>query len=223
MNQSVRNNTLVVFVDYDDTLLPTSYLCSLIDTEDLVLQKEKETGKIEKFWAKSRKQEEIKANLERVGASACDLLDKLHANMPSSQIKIVTNASLKWVENTLKIASKYSESYKKMKDMLDPDQNPSSIKVSARPKGCDHYKWKVFAYDHHMFNEMNLNKEMNVLTIGDQWDDHRSLWRTSAFQLHQRNISHLPIKFDVNPSCRRLAHELQFLAKTLLPSLFAMN
>merc|ERR1712228_651680 len=128
-----------------------------------------------------------------------------------------------WVENTLMIASKLSKSYKKISYLLDLDQNPSVIEVSARRKCYHPLDWKVFAYDHHMFNEMNLNKKMNVLTIGDQWNDHRSLWRTSAFQLHQRNISHLPIKFDENPSCRRLAEELQFIAKTLLPSLFAMN
>eukprot|EP01083_Nonionella_stella_P257114 880361_1 len=93
----------VVFLDYDDTLLPTTYLLSNIEYE--INQK---TKLIKTFSINGKRNEiEIKqfvVDLEKAGNATLKFLSKIFAKFKSSNIKIVTSGIKGWVPEALFVA-----------------------------------------------------------------------------------------------------------------------
>eukprot|EP00483_Globobulimina_turgida_P005411 UN05421 len=94
-------------------MFPSSYLLENIDCNI-----DTNSGKIKTFQVEKNKKKEFVSNLQNVGHSVLQLLNKLFFHFKSSQIKIVTNSANGWVFDALSIAATFCKTYNKIKALL---------------------------------------------------------------------------------------------------------
>ena len=139
LNDSQRHNNLIIF-DWDDTLLPTSFLLSknLIDTENKLS---------EKTQLKINKLEELVKNL-------------LELSLSKGDVYIVTNAGEGWVEDSTK------KFYPNIKDILDKIEIISARKDYEKKYPNDTKLWKIGAFLN-LKKRLNGNLITNIVCLGD--------------------------------------------------------
>ena len=200
----------VILIDWDDTIMPSSYICSMINYEmDDKAQKLKSLSINNVTGA-----HDFPANLEKTGKTAYDLLCKICTKYEPSNIKIVTNCAQKWFNDSLIITGFFCRNYQKIAGLL----NAKGIDVVfARDENLDSIHWKTKCFDRLLWPYFNGRKQpkLNVTTIGDQWHDHVSIQQTFTYQLHGNYISHHQIKLYENPDCRYLCVEHKYISDLL--------
>ena len=139
LNDSQRHNNLIIF-DWDDTLLPTSFLLSknLIDTENKLS---------EKTQLKINKLEELVKNL-------------LELSLSKGDVYIVTNAGEGWVEDSTK------KFYPNIKDILDKIEIISARKDYEKKYPNDTKLWKIGAFLN-LKKRLNGDLITNIVCLGD--------------------------------------------------------
>eukprot|EP01084_Bolivina_argentea_P045780 84242_1 len=208
----------IICLDYDDTLMPTTYLLSKIQYEGNL-----ETNKITKFsFIGNPNKNEIQAfvaNLDNAGNAAFKLLKQIIFKCKPTNIKIVTNGANGWIKESLIVAGTFCKIYKQIANLL---QFYNIEIFYARNKNIDMKYWKTKCYDeilvkelHYKHKNRNTQVMYNILTIGDQWFDHISIKQSFTYTIYSNFITHHQIKFFSAPDCRYLAIELNYVCNLL--------
>eukprot|EP00483_Globobulimina_turgida_P006059 UN06069 len=214
MKQSDDLKQYIILLDWDDTMFPSSYLLENID-----FCMDTNSGKIKAFHVAKNKEEEFVSNLQNVGHSALQLLNKLLFHFESSQIKIVTNSANGWVFDALSIAATFCSTYNKIKHLLI--NNKIEI-MYARKYDLQQCFWKIKCFNL-LLSQFNLEERSNIIiSIGDQWADHTSLRQCLLFCTFKKNIFHHQIKFLEAPDCSYLCIELKYI-NDIIESYFLCN
>ena len=139
LNDSQRHNNLIIF-DWDDTLLPTSFLSSknLIDTENKLN---------EKTQLKISKLEELVKNL-------------LELSLSKGDVYIITNAGEGWVEDSTK------KFYPNIRDILDKIEIISARKDYEKKYPNETKLWKIRAFLN-LKKRLNDYLITNIVCLGD--------------------------------------------------------
>merc|ERR1711879_255380 len=100
----------LVFLDWDDTLFPTSYVLKNIEYEI-----DETTNTVSTFSINGKsnesENEQFIAELDKTGQSALDLLCSVLLRFESANIKIVTNGQEGWLYESLLVAASFCEIY----------------------------------------------------------------------------------------------------------------
>ena len=139
INDSKRHNSLIIF-DWDDTLLPTSFLATRGIFEDKNELSEKEQGKINKL------ENSVKKLLEMA--------------LSKGDVYIITNAGDGWVEFS---SEKY---YPNIKELLDKIEVISAREKYAEKYPEQSNKWKIETF---LNLKKRLNDDLitNIICVGD--------------------------------------------------------
>ena len=139
LNDSQRHNNLIIF-DWDDTLLPTSFLLykDAIDNENKLNEKDK---------SKIYKLEQLVKNL-------------LTLSLSKGDVYIITNAGEGWVEDSAK------KFYPDIKEILDKIEVISARKDYEQKYPNDTKLWKIGAFLN-LKNRLNEDLITNILCLGD--------------------------------------------------------
>ena len=139
LNDSQRHNHLIIF-DWDDTLLPTSFLIykNVIGNENKLNEKDQ---------IKINKLEQLVSNL-------------LTLSLSKGDVYIITNSGEGWVEESTK------KFYPNIKDILDKIEIISARKDYEKKYPNDTKLWKIGAFLN-LKNRLNEDLITNILCIGD--------------------------------------------------------
>jgi len=139
LNDSQRHNHLIIF-DWDDTLLPTSFLIykNVISNENKLNEKDQ---------IKINKLEQLVSNL-------------LTLSLSKGDVYIITNSGEGWVEESTK------KFYPNIKDILDKIEVISARKDYEKKYPNDTKLWKIGAFLN-LKNRLNEDLITNILCIGD--------------------------------------------------------
>jgi len=139
LNDSQRHNHLIIF-DWDDTLLPTSFLIykNVICNENKLNEKDQ---------IKINKLEQLVSNL-------------LTLSLSKGDVYIITNSGEGWVEESTK------KFYPNIKDILDKIEVISARKDYEKKYPNDTKLWKIGAFLN-LKNRLNEDLITNILCIGD--------------------------------------------------------
>eukprot|EP01084_Bolivina_argentea_P114358 203609_1 len=162
-----------IFLDYDDTLVPTTYLLSNIRYEANF-----QTNKITKYSLIGNEKEFI-ANLEKAGNAAFKFLNQIISKFTPENIRIVTNGVDGWVKESLIVAATLCKIYGQIANLIEYYKLDIFY---ARDKTIEIKYWKTKIYDDILLREIHCkrtyrNKHImyNIVTIGDHWMDHMSM------------------------------------------------
>ena len=219
----------LVLLDWDDTVMPTSYLLSNIEYEV-----NRTTKRVTSFRFKSsgkEKVDEFRRNLRESGSAALRLLRTLYLHFVDSasgrNLLIVTNGVEEWLWNSLAITGTLCPIYRQIEQFL---HDQSTQIIYARNLCLSHNYWKMASFDLILdrFLEQKRCHRINVITIGDQWTDHCSIEMTSTFRRHRGSVSHHQIKLYPDSDAHYMAVELNciadlFIADDTILLHFAMN
>eukprot|EP01084_Bolivina_argentea_P035721 66194_1 len=206
----------VLILDYDDTLMPTTYLLSNID-----YNMNKKTKKITSFTIGSKlnptQRLQFISNLDKSGQSCFKLLTKIFTKFKAINIKIVTNGVQGWIPDSLYIAASFCPIYTNILHLLGQQQVAI---IYARNQTVKRSEWKVKCFDQILWQylngqQSNAKKSVNVVTVGDQWLDHQSIKRSLTHHCYGHCINHHQIKLFPNPDCRYLCVELDYISTLL--------
>ena len=139
LNDSQRHNNLIIF-DWDDTLLPTSFLLSknMIDNENKICEKDR---------TKINKLEQLVSNL-------------LTLSLSKGDVYIITNSGEGWVEESTK------KFYPNIKDILEKIEVISARKDYEKKHPNDSKLWKIDAFLN-LKNRLNEDLITNIICLGD--------------------------------------------------------
>ena len=139
LNDSQRHNNLIIF-DWDDTLLPTSFLLykNKIDSQNKLNEKDQ---------AKINKLENLVKNL-------------LTLSLSKGDVYIITNSGEGWVEESTQ------KFYPNIKDILDKIEIISARKDYEEKYPNDSKLWKIGAFLN-LKNRLNEDLITNILCLGD--------------------------------------------------------
>jgi len=189
--------TQLVIIDWDDTLVPTSFL-----TKHLKFGFNGCSRKLSMCWVKSgHSMESICRKLALAGDAALRMLQTLYI-MFGRNIWIVTNAKEEWLWGSLDIAGALAPVWREVAALVTTFNIPIHY---ARAN-----KLRKSAVFHQIltsgFETTPLDAgPLNVLTIGDQWHDH----------VLSDAVSHHRIKLAGSPTALYLANELMAVSQLL--------
>ena len=208
----------IVIMDWDDTLMPSTYLMSNIG-----YKVDAQTKRVSEIWLKpgsTGKEHEIRAALKESGTAALYLLRTLYLhfvdNASGQKLLIVTNGEQKWFWTSLIIAGALCPIYRQIELFLKAHRTEI---IFARNPNLQHKYWKMVSFDwilHQNLVEQQCDR-VNVITVGDQWTDHCSIEMASTFRRHPNAVSHHQIKFRSNVNARYIASELRYIASLFVP------
>ena len=214
---SISSTQHLVLLDWDDTVMPTTYLLSHIDFE-----MDNTTKKVTSFRLKSGskgKEEEIRRTLNESGSAALRMLKALYLYFVDSvsgrELLIVTNGVEEWLWNSLIITGTLCPIYRQIEQLLHGQKTQI---IYARNLSLSSNYWKMARFDLILqrFLDQKQYRKLNVITIGDQWTDHCSIEMTNTFRRcndpNARRISHHQIKLFPAVDARYLAVELNYIA-----------
>ena len=183
LNDSKRHNNIIIF-DWDDTLLPTSYLLS----KNVIYKEKKENKLSEKDQTKIKKLEQLVKNLLEISLSKAD-------------VYIITNAGEGWVEQSAK------DFYPNIKEILDEIEIISARKDYEKKYPENLKYWKIGAF---LNLKSRLNEELitNIVCLGD------SIFEMEAGKILASNFIHAvikTIKFMESPRLEELNKQLNLV------------
>lgn len=208
-----RSTQHVVLLDWDDTLMPTTYLLSHI-----AYKVNRNTKKVMAFRFKSGsngKENEIRQRLQESGSAALRMLRTLYLHFlnraSGRNLLIVTNGAPEWLWNSLTITGALCPIYRQIEQLLRGQRTQI---VYARNRRLEPNYWKMAKFDLILerFIEQKRCQNVNVITIGDQWTDHCSIALAPIFQRHPKAISHHQIKLYPAADAHYMATELNYIA-----------
>jgi len=209
-NQYKTTMQHILILDWDDTVMPTTYLLSNIEYDA-----DPRTKRLKSFRVKpgsEQKEEEIRRHLNESGQAALRMLSSLYLyfvdNSAERNLLIVTNGATEWMQYSLTIAGSLCPVYRRIQQLL---RKQNTRTIFARNRRVHPQYWKMAAFDEILdqFLEQKRCHRLNVVTIGDQWNDHHSIEMTPTFQRRQRAVSHHHIKLEPAVDARYLAIELR--------------
>ena len=183
LNDSKRHNNIIIF-DWDDTLLPTSYLLS----KNVIYKEKKENKLSEKDQTKIKKLEQLVKNLLEISLSKAD-------------VYIITNAGEGWVEQSAQ------DFYPNIKEILDEIEIISARKDYEKKYPENLKYWKIGAF---LNLKSRLNEELitNIVCLGD------SIFEMEAGKILASNFIHAvikTIKFMESPKLEELNKQLNLV------------
>jgi len=202
----------LVFIDYDDTLMPSTWLIQHMDFEI-----DAKTKKLRTFALSARSEAEraqFVRDLDKAGQACLSLLRAVFAHFDRRNVFIVTNCQFMWVWHSLVMAGSFCRVFRDIERLLSAQKTEI---IYARNLSLEQTYWKAVCFDQ-LLSRFTLRRggcRLNVVTMGDQWTDHRSLRQTLCFQAMGARISHHQLKLFVEPDARYLAVELQYITALL--------
>lgn len=203
----------LVLLDWDDTVMPTTYLLSHFD-----IYADSKTNKLKAFGLKTgskEKEDEIRRTLKESGSAALRMLKALYLyfvdNASGRNLIIVTNGEKEWLWHSLTIAGALCPIYRQIEQLLR-GQNTEIIYARIQCLNPNHWKMTSFDCILDRFIGQKRCHKINVITIGDQWTDHCSIEMTSVFRRNQSAVSHHSIKLFPAADARYMAVELSYIA-----------
>ena len=206
----------VLLLDWDDTLMPTSYLKSNFD-----IYIDRSTKRVTTFRLKKKsksKEDEIRRTLKEAGSAAFRMLKAFYLyfvdNTSGRNLYIVTNGAEHWLWNSLTVAGALCSVYHETEQLL---RGQNTHIIYARKYCVNPNYWKMASFDHilNQYLEQKQCHKLNVITIGDQWTDHYSIEMTSTFRRHHRAISHHRFKLYPAADAHYMAAEMRYITKLI--------
>lgn len=180
------NNATVVILDWDDTLLPSSWITQAGHRLDTPLEIDETT----------------RQQLETLEQSVANLL---HCVTQRSTCVIITNAETGWVELS---AAKFMPSVAKVVNRLRVVSARSSYERTYPDSPLD---WKFAAFTQELdsfYNGFAADARRNVISFGDSLHEREAIHLvTGAMQ----NVHTKSIKFVERPSIRQLQHQVDMV------------
>ena len=168
LSSLIYTQKYIICIDFDDTLFPTSFC-----------------NNFERIYDHYHPPKDI----AQIAEPLHDLLTNLIKLYGSENIFIVTNSLQPWIDHILTIGCLISPIFYQIKNLLR--DNKINI-VSARSMYFNHYSkldnsqfidspsmWKQLVFQDIFRNKFNnlqflYSEQVNIITIGDQFDDHNS-------------------------------------------------
>jgi hypothetical protein len=176
---------LVIFLDWDDTLFPSSYLAS-------------KGYRLESEFVS----EEVLRQLKLVEAWVERLLDYLATK---GDVYVITNAETGWVELS---SAKFIPDLADRVKMLDITSARSKYE-SMFPNSP--LKWKFYAFKDKLITDLGPNDNVQVLSLGDSnYEREAAISVTKDYP----NICCKSIKFQERPSVEQLLKQIELVIKS---------
>lgn len=198
----------LVFIDWDDTLMPSSWL-----TQHMEFEIDAKTKQLRSFALRARSEvarAQFVRDLDKAGHACLALLRAIFAKFGRRNVYVVTNGQFMWVWHSLVMASSFCAVFRDIERLLSAQRTEI---IYARDLSTEQAFWKAVCFDQLL--SRFRQRMLNVVTIGDQWTDHHSLRQTLCFQALGAHISHHQIKLFAEPDARYLSVELQYITALL--------
>lgn len=197
-NTETQKDKNIAIFDWDDTLFCTKYF----ENFNINLQKV--------FDYKTDLETEnpfLKKEILNIEDSIIDLFSELLDN--NFEIKIISNADLKWIENCL------THFLFDLKEFIEENQ----IKIySAKNlfKNDNFFLWKKKCFKKVITESINLtNCKLNILSIGDSNEEKKA--SLNLLKLKQfKNIKVSIVQFISNPSANSIIKQLNYILENYL-------
>ena len=203
----------VLLLDWDDTVMPTSYLQSHFD-----IYVDRCTKQVKAFRLKPEsksKEDEIRRTLKKAGSAALRMLRALYSYFVNSSsgrtLVIVTNGVADWLWDSLAITGTLCPIYRQIEQLL---RGQSTQIIYARNMSFHPNYWKMASFDLILDRLLEQRRcgRLNVITIGDQWTDHCSVEMAHTFKRNKGAVSHHQIKLFHEANAHYMAIELNYIA-----------
>ena len=201
----------LVLLDWDDTVMPTSFLLDRIDVE-----LDASTQRLLSWKLKDGVDaESMRRALWSSGSAALRMLSALYCSESVSvrrlSMVMVTNGVSEWLCSSLIIAGTLCPIYRQIEQLLHVQ---SAQIIYARNHCLNPNYWKLACFDQILCRELDRKRcrRLNVITVGDQWTDHCSVELTATFRRRHSALSHHQIKLLHRADARYLAVELHYVA-----------
>jgi len=210
MHSSVKQ---IVILDWDDTLMPSSYLLS-----NLNVWNNRKTGEVTSVQMKPGSkvnEDEFCESLEESGTAAQNLLTSLCNHFMDTasgrRLFIVTNGSEKWMQDSLIIAGAVCPIYGEIREFIVDHEIQM---ISARNTEMEYQYWKQMSYERtlNQFLGQRQCQKLHIITIGDQLTDHCSIEMAPSFWLHHQSVVHHEIVCYPGADARYIAAELKYIS-----------
>ena len=151
-------------------------------------------------------------DLDKAGQACLSLLRAVFSKFAKEKVFIVTNCQFMWVWHSLQMAGSLCAVFGDIERLLSAQRTEI---IYARDASTEQAFWKAVCFDQLLARFRRRRRRLNVVTMGDQWTDHRSLRQTLCFQALGARISHHQVKLFAEPDARYLSVELQYITALL--------
>jgi len=198
---ALEHDSLLILLDWDDTLYPTSFMNEILvqrDSNSLALVRD----------------DQIEC-LSQLGALTLNFLRALIAKYGARNIHIVTNSLEGWIRESLCYAACIAPVYREIAALLDAYR---ITRVSARSAwahtdaSLTPTQWKERCYGDIVASERTKDEYAHILTVGDQWTDHYAARHVvAALKTYSATPIHHAVKLKMSPSAHDLVSEMMYL------------
>jgi len=198
-NENVdANEAMIILLDWDDTLFPTTWLNKLLqarDKNDLCMVHD----------------DQIDA-LNALGDATLSLLTRLIRTYDSKHIHIVTNSLEGWIAESLSYAACICKIYKQIQELIADAgilcKSAQTMYAQKDDKESTPLRWKQLCFDDIFAPD---NAYSHVLSVGDQWTDHCAVQKTKFVQQAYAPTHHI-VKLKMSPTLCDLTNEIRYLS-----------
>eukprot|EP01084_Bolivina_argentea_P086632 156581_1 len=197
---------LLILMDWDDTLYPTSMMNAILqsrDNNDLAMVRDEQI-------------ELIHALAGHTLVLLTDLISKYGAN----NIHIVSNSLEGWIRESLSYAACISTIYKDIEALLIENditicsaQSMFATKANQNPT-----TWKSMCFGEILNGNKTKQSYSHILSIGDQWIDHYAVKQSINALTSYSPIHHI-IKLKITPNLNDMMNEILYI-KTCFDQIF---
>jgi len=215
---SVKGPQRLVIVDWDDTLMPSSYLVDNIRVSTDA-NKKIVAFRLHPNLDTKAKSDEFKTNLNKTGQATLDLLSMLIREYGAANLRIVTNARRGWVAQSLCITGHFCPSFTRIRSLLRDNHIEIFYARDSGDTNLPSSQWKSRCIGNLLWAKLSRRAsadiELKVTTIGDQWWDHNAVSDCIAYRVYGHAITKHQLKLLVAPQCHYLATELNYVRHVL--------
>eukprot|EP01084_Bolivina_argentea_P139714 245766_1 len=216
-----QNDDLLVLLDWDDTLFPTTVIVQILQNRD-------GNG----FALVSDDDIQL---LDKLGYLTLQLLTKLINKYDSNNIYIVTNSLNGWIADSLAFAACISKVYKEIELLLAENNITMQSAQSLYANKCNNNTsmdknnndnnnnnletveqsvsspiiWKQLCFTQLLNGNKTKSSYKHIISIGDQWTDHHSV-KQCINSLQYTPIHHI-IKLKMDPNLNDMINEILYV------------
>eukprot|EP01084_Bolivina_argentea_P273234 465368_1 len=203
--ENTYNKNLLILLDWDDTLFPTSFIVDLLKTRN-------STGFVPVT-------DEHISLLHKLGTLTLKFLTSIINKYSSENIHIVSNSVDGWIKESLLLAGNISESYKQIdilltKNKITMDSAQTMYAENNSLKNSTPILWKQFCFsaiiNSNRTKTKTKTKYNHILSIGDQWIDHHAVKQMIETLNINSSIHHI-IKLKSTPNVNDMINEMLYI------------
>eukprot|EP01083_Nonionella_stella_P064851 169415_1 len=208
----IPSTELMLFLDWDDTLYPTTHMMQILNRKD-------ETGS--PFVTRDETEQ-----FHQLGKCTLSLLQHVIYKYGSHNVHIVSNSEEGWIRKSLRYAACISNVYKQIAALLVDNNirmsSAQSIYAHKCRRNSSPIMWKMLCFAD-ILNRNMTSFSSHIVSIGDQWLDHHALKHANRTlnNGYDKPMHHV-IKVKGQPTLKDMIHEMQYI-QTAFDMIFDVN